>query len=78
MLIKFFFYNNWPQSLINTVAVVLPSADPYPSIFLITSIPSTTCPNTTCLPSNHGHPTEVTKNCEPFELTPAFAFEFQN
>ncbi len=54
---------------------VLPLCDPYDSTCLTTSIPSTTEPNTTCLPSNHGHGTVVKKNCDPFVFGPALAID---
>lgn len=43
---------NWPLAAIVTDWRVLPWLEPTPSIFLTTSIPSVTWPNTTCLPSN--------------------------
>ena len=43
-----------PQSVITTLALVFPLPEPTFSIALTTSIPSTTVPNTTCLPSSHG------------------------
>ena len=42
------------------------------SIFLTTSMPSTTCPKTTCLPSRNAVGTVVMKNCEPLVLGPPF------
>ena len=42
------------------------------SIFLTTSMPSTTLPKTTCLPSRNGVGTVVMKNWEPLVLGPAF------
>jgi len=42
------------------------------SIFLTTSIPSTTLPKTTCLLSRNGVGTVVMKNWEPFVFGPAF------
>ncbi len=39
-------------------------------------MPSTTLPNTTCLPSNHEHGTVVRKNCDPFVFLPALALIF--
>ena len=41
----------------------------------ITSIPETTCPNTTCLPSRCGAGFRVTKNYEEFVSRPEFAME---
>jgi hypothetical protein len=38
---------------------------------LTTSMPSTTLPNTTCLPSSHGVATVHRKNCDPLVLGPA-------
>ena len=42
--------------------VVDPDCVPSASIFFTRSIPSTTLPNTTCLPSNQGVATVVMKN----------------
>mmetsp|Transcript_2830 Transcript_2830/g.10263 ORF Transcript_2830/g.10263 Transcript_2830/m.10263 type:complete len:255 (+) Transcript_2830:3433-4197(+) len=42
-----------PQSITVTFLLVLPDLLPSASIFLITSKPSSTRPNTTCLPSSH-------------------------
>lgn len=44
--------HSWPQFLISTFLEVFPDCDPTASILSTTSIPSTTDPNTTCLPSN--------------------------
>lgn len=44
------------------------------SIFFTTSMPSTTRPKTTCLPSRNGVGTVVMKNWEPLVLGPAFCF----
>ena len=43
------------------------------AIFLTTSRPSTTLPNTTCLPFSHGVAVVVMKNCDPLVLGPALA-----
>ena len=40
------------------------------TIWLITSIPFTTFPNTTCFPSKCGVGTNVIKNCDPFVSFP--------
>lgn len=45
------------------------------AIFLITSMPSITCPKTTCLPSRCGHALDVTKNCDEFVFLPQFAMD---
>ncbi len=45
---------NWPDSTIVTVLDGRPDCEPNDSIFLTTSMPSNTTPNTVCLPSNHG------------------------
>ncbi len=42
------------------------------SIFLTTSVPSTTLPNTVCFPSRKGVGTVVIKNWDPLVLGPAF------
>lgn len=41
-----------PQSVMTTFFNTPPSCKPYDSIFVTTSMPSFTCPNTTCLPSS--------------------------
>ena len=61
---------NWPQSLITSLALVLPLCEPYDSTFLTTSKPDVTLPNTQCLPSNHGHGSTVMKNWLPFVFGP--------
>ena len=43
---------NWPEAKIVTGLLVFPDWLPTASIFFTTSIPSTTCPKTTCFPSN--------------------------
>jgi len=45
------------------------------SIFLMTSSPSSTRPNTTCLPSRNSHLAHVTKNWQPLESLPEFAMD---
>ena len=61
-----------------TVSFGLPSGpvDTF-SIFFTTSrdAASSTSPNTTCLPSSHGHGTVVMKNWHPFVSLPLFACE---
>lgn len=54
---------------------LLPELEPYDSIFLTRSAPSTTSPKTTCLPSSHEVTTVVTKNWEPLVLGPALAID---
>jgi hypothetical protein len=39
------------------------------------SIPSITCPNTTCLPSKCGHGFRVIKNCDEFVFLPQLAID---
>ena len=56
-------------------ALGFPSAEPKPSIFDTSGIPSTTSPKTTCLPSSQPHLTVVMKNCEPLVSGPALAME---
>ncbi len=63
--------HTWPQSWIRIRRVGIPVSLPYVSICLITSIPSTTWPNTTFLPFNHGHGRIVTKNCDVFVFGPS-------
>merc|ERR1712083_585252 len=65
----------WPLSATTTGFAVLPLCEPTASIFLTTSIPSTTLPNTTCFPSNQSVLTVHKKNCEPFVFGPALAIE---
>lgn len=55
-------FYSWPESAMVTVLEVLPLLDPTFSTAFTTSIPSTTCPNTTCLPSSHGVGTVHRKN----------------
>lgn len=43
---------SWPQSAMVIFFDVLPLSEPYDSIFVTTSKPLTTLPNTTCFPSN--------------------------
>ncbi|KAJ8642672.1 hypothetical protein MRB53_004420 [Persea americana] len=62
-----------PQSATVTVLEVLPLEDPTSSIARTTSIPSTTCSNTTCFPSSHYVLAVQTQNCDPFVPGPAFA-----
>ena len=64
-----------PQSSTTILAEVFPLLEPKLSAFLITSIPSTTDPKTTCFPSNHSVLTVQIKNCEPFVLGPALAID---
>jgi len=45
------------------------------SIFLITSSPSMTLPNTTCFPSKKLHLAHVMKNWHPFVSLPLFAWK---
>merc|ERR1719449_67571 len=45
------------------------------STFLTTSIPLSTFPKTTCLPSNQEVCLVVMKNCEPFVSFPEFAMD---
>lgn len=67
------FYDSWPQSETTIFLFVFPLWVPQPSIFLITSIPSTTVPKTTWRLSNQEVFTVVMKNCEPFVFGPALA-----
>merc|ERR1712055_1208204 len=64
-----------PQFWMVTFLLVLPFRLPTASICLITSIPSTAFPKTTCFPSNHSVLAVHKKNCDPFVLGPAFAME---
>ena len=64
-----------PHSSTTIFAVVFPLRDPKLSTFLMISIPSTTEPNTTCLPSSHSVFTVQMKNCDPLVLGPALAIE---
>jgi len=51
-----------PEDVIVTFAFGRPDSDPTASTFLIISIPSTTSPKTTCLPSSQLVTTVVMKN----------------
>src|SRR5262245_3124855 len=62
-----------PQSAITIFPFVRPEDDPRASIFFTTSMPSTTLPNTTCLPSSQAVWIVQRKNCEPLVLGPALA-----
>jgi len=53
-----------PDEVMVTLDFGRPLSEPVFSIALTTSIPSTTSPNTTCLPSSHGVGHVVTKNYE--------------
>jgi hypothetical protein len=59
----FFLSGSSPASLIVTFLAGDPEGVPCASIFLTTSIPSSTSPKTTCLPSSHEVTTVVMKNC---------------
>merc|ERR1719295_602963 len=68
--------HNCPDALTTTFCVVFPDGlVPTLSIFLTTSIPLVTVPNTTCFPSNHAVFTVHRKNWDPFVFAPAFAIE---
>ena len=67
--------HNSPQSAMRTSALVAPDCEPTASTFFTTSIPSTTLPKTTCLPSNHVVSLVHKKNCEPLVFGPAFALD---
>lgn len=58
-------YFTSPQSAITTFWLVLPLDDPTASMAFTTSIPLTTLPNTTCLPSSQAVLAVQRKNCEP-------------
>merc|ERR1711935_985920 len=64
-----------PQSATMIFLEVLPDWEPKDSTFFTTSMPSTTCPKTTCLPSSHWVLAVQRKNCEPLVLGPALAME---
>merc|ERR1719502_1416162 len=66
---------NSPHLATLTSLLVLPSDEPKLSIFLTTSYPFTTLPNTTCLPSSHAVLAVHRKNCEPLVPGPALAIE---
>lgn len=68
-------YANSPQSAMTIFLEVDPDELPKDSIFLMTSIPSTTLPNTTCLLSSHEVRAVQIKNCEPFVFLPEFAMD---
>ncbi len=54
-----------------TLDLVEPDDEPTPSMARMTSIPSTTDPKTTCLPSNHAVSAVHKKNWLPFVPGPA-------
>mmetsp|Transcript_126972 Transcript_126972/g.353633 ORF Transcript_126972/g.353633 Transcript_126972/m.353633 type:complete len:218 (+) Transcript_126972:108-761(+) len=64
-----------PQFRIVTFCVGLPSGVPHASITRTMSMPSTTWPKTTCLPSKCGVAFVQMKNWEPLVLGPEFAME---
>mmetsp|Transcript_37278 Transcript_37278/g.118640 ORF Transcript_37278/g.118640 Transcript_37278/m.118640 type:complete len:222 (-) Transcript_37278:477-1142(-) len=64
-----------PQALTVTFCVGLPSAVPQASITRSTSMPSTTWPKTTCLPSRCGVAFVQMKNCEPLVFGPELAMD---
>merc|ERR1719408_1126916 len=68
-------HESWPQSAMTTGFAVLPDWEPTASTFFTTSMPSTTLPKTTCLPSSQSVFTVQRKNCEPLVPGPAFAME---
>ena len=53
-----------PDEVIVTRDLGRPDSEPTASIAFTTSMPSTTSPKTTCLPSSHDVTTVVMKNCE--------------
>merc|ERR1712058_215716 len=63
------------QSAIMIFLEVFPDCDPKLSPFFTTSMPSTTCPKTTCLPSSHWVLAVQRKNWDPLVLGPALAME---
>ena len=58
-----------------TSAEVSPPRLPHASTALMTLYPSTTWPNTVCLPLRKGVATVQRKNWEPFVLGPALAMD---
>lgn len=66
-------FYNWPQLATTIFLLVFPLWEPQDSIFLITSMPSTTVPKTTWRLSNQEVLTVVIKNWEPFVFGPALA-----
>merc|ERR1719323_1691437 len=69
------FFEVLPQSAMMIFFEVLPLCEPNDSIFLTTSMPSTTWPNTTCLPSSHWVLAVQRKNWDPLVLGPALAID---
>ncbi len=65
----------WPQSIIITGFLTFPLLEPTASMAFNTLYPSCTCPNTTCLLSNHGVATKHKKNCDPLVFGPEFAID---
>lgn len=64
-----------PELAIMTFFFGVPDAEPAASMVFTRSMPSTTSPNTTCLPSSHAVGTVVTKNWLPLVLRPALAMD---
>merc|ERR1712176_1735883 len=64
-----------PEAVTSTFLDVSPPLLPTPSTARTTSIPLTTLPNTTCLPSNHAVLATHRKNWLPLVPGPAFAIE---
>lgn len=67
--------DSWPQSVMTIFLEGFPLLEPKLSIFFTTSIPSFTCPNTTCFPSSQSVFAVQMKNWDPFVLGPALAIE---
>ena len=67
--------SNYPASAIKAVPVGTPPSVPNDSIFLITSMPSSTSPNTTCTPSNQLASSKVIKNYDLFVSGAYFAID---
>ena len=64
-----------PQLFMTIFLLGFPLFDPHCSILLTTSIPCTTCPKTTCFPSNQSVRAVVMKNCEPLLFGPELAID---
>ena len=71
----FFLYDSCPQEAISTGTLVLPLSLPTCSIAIATSMPFTTLPKATCLPSSQPHLAVQRKNWEELVLGPVLDME---
>lgn len=69
-------YGTTPEDVITTLRFGAPESVPTFSTALTTSMPLTTSPNTTCLPSSHEVTSVVMKNCYPHARIVATQIQF--